>query len=74
MMDFLSGIAGFLTPVFVPDVLIVTTAVAAAALVGRAYFRSHAADGRFTIEDWIAGAYLAMFTGAMVYGVWKGVA
>ena len=74
MMDFLTGIGGFLTAAFVPDVLIVGAAMGAAALVGRAYFRSRAADGRLTIEDWIAVALVAIISAGMAYGIWVGVA
>lgn len=51
------------------DVLIIGAALSALGLALGAYFKSGAADGRFTVEDLIAIAVIAVTGTAVVYGI-----
>lgn len=73
MMDAFAGLFGLLNTFFNADVLIVLAVVGGLGLVGRAYFRSKAADGRLTVEDWLAIAVVSMLGVALFYGVWVGM-
>ena len=55
------------------DVLIVLGAVSALGVSSAAYFKSGAADGKLTVEDFIAIAVISILGAAMAYGIYAGV-
>jgi hypothetical protein len=55
------------------DVLIVVASVGALGLAAGAYFKSGAADGKLSIEDFIAIAVTAIIGAAVFYGIYLGL-